>query len=302
MTAFSGNTLSPAVTEGLLALHRYRLLSVAQVATASGLKPSYLRDILRVLERKRYLGSIGNVGLRGGSKAPKLYFLNRSGYDLLRDGCGLEESHLGEFVKPHSGPKWTPIMAHRMATIDLLLAVETGLRDRPNYELITTFHEYRRVKRGTTAQPETSDYVAAPEAAGNRIVPDAGFVLENCQTGKRGLFFIETDRGTMRLTRGAEGSYSVAGKFALYERYLRGLRFADTYGPYGVFSFFTVLFATTTQGRLENARLASADLDHNLHPYFRLATLEIGTHSFFDPIWLSRDVRDKRHGTLIKIN
>jgi hypothetical protein len=31
--------------------------------------------------------------------------------------------------------------------------------------------------------------VAAEETSENRIVPDAGFILENVETGRRGLFF-----------------------------------------------------------------------------------------------------------------
>ena len=76
-------TITENVLEGLLAIHRYRFLSVDQFARASCLKASHVRDVLRTFERKSLLGSIGNVGLRGGAKAPKLYHLTRSGYAAM---------------------------------------------------------------------------------------------------------------------------------------------------------------------------------------------------------------------------
>ena len=295
------HAISAAALMGLMALHRYRLLSVEQFARASDLRPSHVRDLLRIYERQKLLGSIGNAGLRGGSKAPKLYYLTRSGYEAMREAGGYFEEDIGPYVKPHTGARWTPIMAHRLATIDLLLSVEANLPDYRGYRLIRSFHEYRRVRRGTgAAQPETSDFVAEPFISENRIVPDAGFVLENTDTGQRGLYFIETDRGTERLTSGREGSYSVFDKFQLYERYLRGGRFAQTYARDGDFRFFTVLFVTISPARIANTQAASRRLDAQLHPYFRLASLERARLNIFAPIWVSRAPEDEELGRLIK--
>ncbi len=82
-------SISASILTGLLTLQRYRLLSVEQFSRTSCLKPSHIREVLRVFERKKLLGSIGNVGLRGGSKAPKLYHLNRSGYNVMLEAGGL---------------------------------------------------------------------------------------------------------------------------------------------------------------------------------------------------------------------
>ena len=295
-------TITPATLNGLLAIQRYRLLSVDQFARASGLKSSHVRDVLRTFERKKLLGSIGNVGLRGGAKAPKLYYLTRGGFEVMIDAGGLNGDDVGGYVRPHTGTGWTPVMAHRMATIDLLLAVESGLSAFPKYRVVKTFHEYRRVFRGTSQQPETSDFVAEPFNSSTRIVPDAAFILENHISGGRAMFFVETDRGTERLTSGAEGSYSIVDKFALYERYLRGGRFADAYQTFGDFKFFTMLFVTTSDERIENTRRTAERLDSSLHPYFKLATQHRAAHSFFNPIWVSRDARNQERSTLIKSN
>lgn len=300
MAAKSAASITPATLQGLLAMHRYRLLSVDQFARSAGLKASHVRDVLRVLERKKLLGSIGNVGLRGGSKAPKLYYLTRSGYDAMLDAGGLFAEDVGGYVRPHTSTGWTPVMAHRMTTVDLLISAEISLAEIPGYRMVKTLHEYRRVNRGKIQMPETSDFVAEPFDARSRIVPDGAFIVENVETGSRALFFVESDRGTERLTSGAEGGYSVLDKFALYERYLRGGRFVATYEGFGAFRFFTVLFVTTSSERVENTRRAAGRLDAELHPYFRLATYERAAHSLFHPIWFSRDARDETLSTLIK--
>ena len=294
-------TITENVLEGLLAIHRYRFLSVDQFARASCLKASHVRDVLRTFERKSLLGSIGNVGLRGGAKAPKLYHLTRSGYAAMLEAGGLLEDEIGAYRKAHTANRWTPVMAHRLATIDLLLAAEEGLHAHARYRLVATFHEYRREKKGRHGdQPETSDFVAEEEVSENRIVPDAAFILENLETGTRGLFFIETDRGTERLSRGSPGGYSISDKFRLYERYLKGGRFAGTYSAYGSFRFFTVLFVTTTADRIANTRRVSAALDPELHAYFKLAPFEEAKDNFFHPIWWNRDARDPARAGLVK--
>ena len=286
------------MVRGVLAIHRYRLLSAPQFAKIAELNPEYAREKLRALERKRLLGSIGNVGLRGGSKAPKLYFLNRSGYAAMLDAAGLEEAAAGPFVRPHTSTQWSPIMAHRVGTIDLLVAAETDLYADQEYRLLHTLHEYRRVKFGQTSVPETADQIVAD--ADGRIVPDGVFVIENQTSGKRGLFFVECDRGTERITTAQEAAYSIVEKFEKYERYLRTGRFAHKYCPFGAFSFATVLFVTTSPSRIESIRAASARLDARLHGYFLLSSMSEAMSDFFGNHWQSRDPRSSTTKALLK--
>ena len=290
--------LSEAIVRGLLAIHRFRLLTVAQFARVSKLNAEYAREKLRELERKRFLGSIGNVGLRGGSKAPKLYFLNRSGHVAMLEATGLDETMVGKFVRPHTSTLWSPIMAHRVGTIDLLVAAETGLCDAPEYRLVQTLHEYRRVKIGSTWVPETADQVVFD--VDGRIVPDGAFVIENTQSGKRGLYFVECDRGTERITTAQEAAYSITDKFETYERYLRGGRFAEKYQRFGSFSFATVLFVTTSPARIDAIRAASARLDKRLHGYFLLTSMEEAMADFFGAHWRSRDPHSPTSKALLK--
>ena len=88
---------------GLAAIQRYRYLSVEQFARAAGLKPSFVRDLLRDYERRSVLSATGNVGLLGGSKAPKLYYLTETGHMLVAEALGPEAAVLEPWRKPHNG-------------------------------------------------------------------------------------------------------------------------------------------------------------------------------------------------------
>ena len=136
--------------------------------------------------------------------------------------------------------------------------------------MVRTFLEYRRVKRGTHVARETTDYVAAEETTENRIVPDAAFVMENITTNKRALFFVEMDMATeriiSRITR--EDRITLHYKIRQYDRYLKSLRYAKTYAPYGEFGFFTLLFVTLGDERVENIRREM----HDYRPIWRNIT------------------------------
>ena len=88
--------------------------------------------------------------------------------------------------------------------------------------------------------------MADEETAENRIIPDGGFVLENIESGRRGLFFVEMDMATERIVTSITRDTRVTlhHKISQYDRYLTSGRFARTYAPWGEFKFFTLLFVT----------------------------------------------------------
>jgi hypothetical protein len=90
-------------------------------------------------------------------------------------------------------------MYHRLRMVDLMISAEVAVRQRPHLSMVRTFLEYRRVKRGTRVFRETTDYVDKEETAENRIVPDAAFIIENIDTKRRGLFFVEMDMAMERI-------------------------------------------------------------------------------------------------------
>src|SRR4051812_26477371 len=94
------------------------------------------------------------------------------------------------------------------------------------------------------------------------VVPDAAFILENVETGQRGLFFLEMDMATERIVTQISHDKRITLRYKIeqYDRYLAGGRFARTYSPFGEFRYFTLLFVTIGETRVNNIRNALADL------------------------------------------
>jgi hypothetical protein len=289
-------TLSPSTVLGLFFIQRYRFLTISQFARAAGLGVDHAGDVLRSLELHGMLGHFGHVRIPGHGKTPKAYYLKRRGWELLRRESDIPEELIGSFVEAHLEASWSPQMYHRLRLIDLIIALEVGVRTRRHLNLVRTLVEYRRVKRGTRIARETTDFVTAEETPENRIIPDAAFVLENVETERRGLFFLEMDMATERIVTQISNDRRVTLRYKIeqYDRYLTGGRFARTYAAYGEFRHFTLLFVTYGQGRIDNIRRAVADLPAELHAYYRFNTFETAQADFFAPLWKSRSPDDNQ--------
>jgi hypothetical protein len=85
--------------------------------------------------------------------------------------------------------------------------------------------------------------------------------------------------------RAHESRITLHHKFAQYDRYLRNKRFAQTYGAYGEFSFFIMLFVTLSRERLENIHRELADLPADLALFYRLTTFGEAMADFFSQVW-----------------
>jgi hypothetical protein len=60
---------------------------------------------------------------------------------------------------------------------------------------------------------------------------------------------------------------TIQHKLRQYDRYLKSLRYTQTYAPYGEFRSFTLLFVTLQQARIENIRGELHDLPQDLSGY-----------------------------------
>jgi hypothetical protein len=245
------------------------------------------------MEQRRIIGFFGYTSIPGQGKTPKVYFLTRRGYEWLVNESDLPAETIGAFHDVHREFSWSPQMYHRLALLDCFVALEVALQTPPHLELIRTFLEYRRVK-GTHVR-ETTDYVTHQAVPEYRIVPDGAFVLGSRETGLRALFFVEMDMGTERLTVSGSRDLraTIRGKCEQYDRYLTSGKFAETYAAYGDFRFFTLLFVTISEERIDNIRTAVADLPRELHAYYRFATLQRSQADFLGSCWQSRDAGDK---------
>jgi hypothetical protein len=251
---------------GLFFIQRYRFLTIAQFARAAGLSHHRAEDVLRALELHGVLGHFGHVRIPGHGKTPKAYYLKRKGWELLRRESDIPDELIGSFVEAHLEASWSPQMYHRLRLIDLVIALEIAVRSRPHLNLVRTFVEYRRIKKSGRIARETTDFVAAEETPENRIIPDAAFVLENVETGRRGLFFLEMDMATERIVTQISHDRRITLRYKIeqYDRYLTGGRFAQSYAAYGEFGHFTLLFVTYGEERIDNIRRAMADLPAEL--------------------------------------
>jgi hypothetical protein len=289
-------TLTPPLALGLFFIHRYRFLTISQFAKAAGLSRERSEDVLYALFRRGIVDAFGNVTIPGHGKTPKMYFLKRKGYELLRMESGIPEELIGSYSEVHQEATWSPQMYHRLRLLDVLIALEVQVRDRLHLSLVKTFVEYRRVKRGNRIARETTDFVQDPEIPENRIIPDGAFVMENVETGRRALFFIEMDMATERIITKISNDkrMTLRFKFEQYDRYLQSRRFAQTYAKYGAFTNFTLLFITLKQERVDNLREAVTDLPAEFSAFYRLAVFDRVVEDFLGEVWQSRLATDER--------
>jgi hypothetical protein len=90
---------------------------------------------------------------------------------------------------------------------------------------------------------ETTDFVDGEETSETKLVPDAAFIMENIETGKRARFFVEMDMGSERIISHHRRDHQITlhYKLAQYDRYLESLRYCETYKEYGEFRSFTLM-------------------------------------------------------------
>ena len=248
------------------------------------------------------MGHFGNIGLPGYGRTPKVYFLTRKGWEILTRESDIPAELIGTHKETHVEARWSPQMYHRLRTVDLMIAAEVAVRAREHLSMVRTFLEYRRVKRGTHVARETTDYVAAEEITENRIVPDAAFVMENIETEQARAVLRRNGHGDRadHLADHARGRITLHYKIPQYDRYLKSLRYAKTYAAYGEFGFFTLLFVTLGDERVENIRREMHDLSADLARYYRFSTFELASRDFLGAVWKSRSLGDNQRYPLVR--
>jgi hypothetical protein len=295
-------TLTEAAAFGFFFIQRYRFLTIDQFSRIASLNRSTASGQLRILERQGFLHHFGNTRLSGHGKTPKVYFLTRKGFDLLVSETDIPEELCGNFKEVKVEAAWSPQMYHRLRTVDLLISLEMAVQKRPQLTILNTFLEYRRIKRGNQIINETTDFVDVQETADNKIIPDAAFILENIQSGKRGLFLLEVDMATERIKSHLLRNHKATlhHKFSQYDRYLNSLRYTQKYQEYGEFRAFTMLLVTLQAARIENIRRECNDLPRNLAGYYRLSTFDAAMGDFLSAIWQSRLLSDTTNYPLVR--
>ena len=294
--------LTAQMALGLFFTQRYRFLTIDQFARAAGMRRETAGNQLRGLQTAGILGHFGNTGLGGQGKTPKVYYLTRKGWEFLRRESGIEEELIGAYREIHTEASWSPVMYHRLRTVDCLISGEVAVRNRSTLSMVQTFMEYKRVRKQGNLIRATTDFVADPPISDNRIIPDGAFIIENIETGKRALFFVEMDMATMRITSAItrDKRLSLYHKVSQYDRYLQSLRYRQTYRQWGDFSFFTLLFVTFGQTRIDNIRQSLVALPAQLSAYYRFTEYKAAMGDFLGAIWKARNAGDSRLYSLVR--
>jgi hypothetical protein len=292
--------LTEGALRGLLYMQKYRFLTIPQFGKLAGVTTDHAGEVLRNLEARNVVGFFGYSAIPGQGKTPKVYYITLKGWSFLLAETDLDPDEIGKFVFVSQELSWTPQMYHRLRLLDLFIALECQVFPRQQLSIVKTFIEYRRISK--TYQRETADYVANEFVSENRIVPDGVFIMQNHETGNRGLFFVEMDMGTERITapKSRDQRSTIKGKLVQYDRYLMSGRFASTYTDYGEFRFFLLLFVTMSEERISNIRHACASLPPQFHSYYRFATFSNAMMDFLGSVWLTRDSADTMRHALIQ--
>jgi hypothetical protein len=294
--------LGPGALRGLSLIQKYRFLTIPQFAKIANFSYYHSAVVLRRYERRKLVAFFGFVPIPAQGKTPKLYFLTRKGYDLVLAESSHSAEELGPFIPVHQDVSWTPQMYHRLRLLDLFIALEVQVQNLPHIRLIKTFLEYRRIKGSGGIARETTDFVSDRQTSDDRIIPDGAFILENIDSSRRALFFVEMDMATERIAaqRIGDPRATLRRKFQQYDAYLTSGRFATTYQQFGEFRSFTMCLVTFGRERLGNIRLSVSDLPEKLPRYYRLADFQEATADFLGPVWHSRATLDTARYPLVQ--
>ena len=91
-------------------------------------------------------------------------------------------------------------MYHRLRTVDLLIALECAVQAGRIWQLSKRF--WNIAGSSGEIEPSRKQPIMSmlQESSENKIIPDAAYILENRETQRRALFFLEMDMGTERIT------------------------------------------------------------------------------------------------------
>jgi hypothetical protein len=281
-------TLTNETLTGLFYIQRYRYLTINQFAKITESSYDKAASVLRIMERKKILGSFGNVPFGGRGKAPKTYYLTRKGHGFLIDNIDAPIEEVGGYKKVNSDVKWTPKTYHNLALIDCFLAIEKQV-SRSNYRLYKVFSENKieRLKGGGT-RTETTDFIDDTQSSDSRIIPDGAFILERLEDQKRFLFFLEFDNGTETIASDKAYNYhkTIQYKYSQYVRYLESGKYGLKYQEHGSFAYFSMLFVTDSERRAENISASLEFIKSDYRRLFYLSDFDQATADIFYSKWL----------------
>ncbi len=216
----------------------------------------------------------------------------------------LKEGGRGEYVY-HYKKKPKMVFSKILHTIQLnniRIAFELACQRSETIELVAFIPEYEgkvssdgRIRRIVEVEP--SD----PERSSRKtsLIPDAVICLENKVKQKRGLFCLELDLGTEKLTTERNDKYSVLRKMMMYKEYANAGRFKKYNDVFEYrFKGIRVLSVMDSAVRLESLRRELTK--RGIHKFIWLVeNSKINKDSIFSRIWVISDNNDQGEYSII---
>jgi hypothetical protein len=283
----------------LFYLQKYSFLTIRQVMKALDDGRCY-----QTMGRKLWeMAKTDLVGFSKGHSAglikePRIYYLQKNGYEVLLDRKVPVEL-LGQFRGEHY-PVWTSQTKRLLPLIDMFLSLEAGIKGIDGLELIRIFLKYNWVNVGTNVIAETTDFISADEQEDKKMVPDGAFILQRRRKEKR-LFLVEMDLGTERGSNRVKKNSTPAlhERLRKYAAYLQSRQYAQEHKEWGEFNYFTLLVVTRSADRIDNVRKNIFDLPPQFHQYYFLNYYDAVATSFFNKEWKMGRVDDDQGLSLL---
>ena len=214
----------------------------------------------------------------------------------------LKEGGKGEYVY-HVGKKPKLVYSKVLHTIELnkiRIAFEKACEQTENIMLIDFIPEYKgKVEKGKIKRLVEQE-VSLPDGIGKTtLIPDAVICLENTRTKKKGLFYVEVDLGTEKITTGNKKDYSLLKKMLVYKEYVKGEKYKKYNDLYDYdYRGIRVLSVMDSSTRIRSLRREL--FNKGIKKFIWLTeSSEINTSTVFSKIWMMANIKDNNKYSII---
>lgn len=216
----------------------------------------------------------------------------------------LKEGGKGEFVY-HVGKKPKLVYSKVLHTIELnkiRIAFELACRQSEKIQLIDFLPEYKgKVEKGKIRRLVEQE-VVMQDGTKITLIPDAVICLENKRTKKKGLFYLEVDLGTEKISTGKRKEYSLLKKMLVYREYVKGEKYKKYSSvKYYDYEFRGIRVLSVMDGSTRIRSLRRELFNKGIKKFVWLAeSSEISTSTVFSKIWLMPNIEDGNRYSIIR--
>ena len=215
----------------------------------------------------------------------------------------LKEGGKGEFVY-HVGKKPKLVYSKVLHTLELnkiRIAFEKACEQTENIKLIDFIPEYKgQVEKGKIKRLVEQE-VVLQDGVKTTLIPDAVLCLENKNTNRKALFYIEVDLGTEKITTGKRNEYSLLKKMLVYKEYVKD----EKYKKYSSVNYYEyefrgirVLSVMDSSTRIRSLRREL--FNQGIKKFIWLTeSSEISAGTVFSKIWLMANIEDNNRYSII---